>query len=302
MTRVLLTGGAGFLGKNLCEALLASGHHVTLVDRAGRASASGMHCLALTDQTAFAQLLRTAEIESIVHLACGLLPSSDVKAFEREQRDVILPSFSLIEECARMGIRFVLVSSGGTVYGDTSVPRVREDHALAPKNYYGFSKLMLEQYVQFTHRTLGLDYLILRPSNLYGRHQRLHGAQGIIAVALERTLSGEPLEIWGDGSAVRDYLDVRDWSAGVVALLEAGVSNTTLNIGSGVGHSINDVLSLVRHSTGRSLNIHHRPARGIDVRSVVLDTAALGERIVWAPRPLDAGIRDFWSWIGTHGR
>jgi UDP-glucose 4-epimerase len=299
---VLLTGGAGFLGKNLNEALLGSGHTVTVVDRAKRGSVPGLHCVDLAAQATLFDLMRVNRIEVVVHLACGLLPSSDVEAFRREQQEVLAPSFSLMDECARKGIRFVLVSSGGTVYGDLDVPLVREDSALAPKNYYGFSKLALEQYAEFCRRSMGLQHLILRPSNLYGRHQRLRGAQGVVAVALGRAVSGEPLEIWGDGSAVRDYLDVRDWSAGVVALIEAGVTNTTLNIGSGVGHSINQVLSLIRGVTGRELHVLHRPARGIDVRSVVLDVGALGSLISWAPRPLAEGVRDFWRWIEADGR
>ena len=306
MTRVLLTGGAGFLGQNLNEALVAAGHSVTLVDRTERATVPGLHCLPLTHQAALFDLLKAARIEVVVHLACGLLPSSGAEAFLREQHEVMAPSFALMDECARAGIRFLFVSSGGTVYGDTDVARVREDHALAPRNYYGFSKVALEQYAQFSHRSHGLDYLVLRPSNLYGQHQRLHGAQGIVAVALGRASSGEPLEIWGDGNAVRDYLDVRDWSAGVVALLEAlaqsKVRHRTVNIGSGVGHSINEVLALVRETTGRELRVHQRPARGIDVRCVVLDTRALAETIAWAPRPLATGIHDFWRWLETNGR
>jgi UDP-glucose 4-epimerase len=301
MTRVLVTGSAGFLGRNLTAALVAAGHAVTLVDRAGRDAPLGTQALALTDQAALFELLCAQRIEVVVHLACGLLPSSGEEAFAREQHDVIAPSFALMDRCAEAGIRFVLMSSGGTVYGDTDVQRVREEQPLAPKNLYGFSKLVLEQYALLCHRRLGLRYLILRPSNLYGPHQRLGGAQGIVAVAMGRVIGGEPLEVWGDGSAVRDYLDVRDWSAAVVALIAAGVAQRTLNVGSGIGHSINDVLALVRATTGHDLPVQYRPARGLDVRAVVLDTQALAACIPWAPRPLAAGIHDFWQWLSTHG-
>lgn len=300
MTRVLLTGAAGFLGRNLSEAFLASGHPVTLVDRLDRAAMPGLHSLPLSDTASLFALLRTERIDVVVHLACGLLPSSGTEAFTHEQRDVLAPSFALMDECARAGIRFVLFSSGGTVYGDAGLTRVREDHALAPKNLYGFSKVVLEEYARLRHRSDGLPFLIVRPSNPYGPHQRLHGAQGIIAVAMGRAASGEPLEVWGDGSAVRDYVDVRDLCAGVVALIEAGVTGRTLNIGSGMGHSIAEVLDLVRQATGRDLKVLARPARGVDVRAVVLDTSALAATIPWAPRPLAEGIRDFWRWIEAH--
>lgn len=301
MTRILVTGAAGFLGRNLSEALTNAGHAVTLVDRLERSAMPGLHSQPLSDLGSLFALMSERRIEVVVHLACGLLPSSGPEAFLREQQEVLAPSFALIDECARAGIRFVLFSSGGTVYGDASAGPVREEHPLAPKNLYGYSKLLLEEYVRLRHRSDGLQYLVLRPSNPYGPNQRLGGAQGLIAVAMGRAARGEPLEIWGDGSAVRDYVDVRDLCAAVGALVEAGISGRALNVGSGVGHSILEVLRLVREVTGRDLQVRFRPARGIDVRAVVLDTAALGALIPWAPRPLATGMSDFWRWIEAHG-
>lgn len=301
MTRVLITGAAGFLGRNLHEALSLAGHRVCPVDRLDRATMPGLHSLPLTERETLFDLIRAQRIEVVVHLACGLLPSSGPEAFAREQTEVLAPSFALMDECARAGVRFVLFSSGGTVYGDAGPDRVREDHALAPKSLYGFSKVMLEEYARLRHRSDGLPYLVLRPSNPYGPHQRLQGAQGLIAVAMGRALRGEPLEVWGDGGAVRDYVDVRDLCRAVVALIEAGITGRTLNLGSGVGHSIAEVLALVHAVTGRDLQVIRRPARGVDVRTVVLDTSALSAVIPWAPRPLDAGMADFWRWIEAHG-
>ncbi len=303
MSRVLILGGAGFLGRNLRAGFEAAGHAVTVVDRASRAAADMHHCLDLSDQAALSGLMQQQGSEVLVHLTCGLLPSSSAEDFAREQREVIEPSFRLMEHCARAGMRFVLVSSGGTVYGDAGEQRVREDHPLAPKSYYGFSKVMLEAYAQLCHRMHGLQYLLLRPSNPYGRHQRLQGAQGLIAVALGRLLSGQALQVWGDGSVVRDYLDVHDLTGAVVSLVERGIVNQTLNIGSGVGHSLNEVLALVREVTGRPLQVDYRAARGVDVKSIVLDTTALAAAIPWQPRPLRLGLADFCRSLGlAHAR
>lgn len=148
MSRVLILGGAGFLGRNLREGFEAAGHAVVVVDRVGRAATDLHHCMELSDQAPLISLMQQHRSEVLVHLSCGLLPSSRAEDFEREQRDVIEPSFRLMEHCARVGTRFVLVSSGGTVYGDAGEQRVREDHALEPKSYYGFSKVMLEAYAQ----------------------------------------------------------------------------------------------------------------------------------------------------------
>lgn len=297
MKRVLLTGGAGFLGRNFREAFAAAAHEVAVVDRVDRISTHPHHGVALADDERLFGLMHALRTDVVVHLACGLLPSSGAAEFAREQREVIEPTFRLMTHCARIGVRFVLLSSGGTVYGDTIGGRVHEDHPLAPKNYYGFSKVVLEEYARLCHRMNGLQYLILRPSNPYGRHQRMHGAQGLVAVALGRVLSGQPLEIWGDGSSVRDYLDVRDLSAAVVALVNQDIVNCSLNIGSGVGHSINQVLALVREASGRDLQVVRWPERGVDVRSIVLDTTALAATIAWQPRALTVGIQDFYSSI-----
>jgi UDP-glucose 4-epimerase len=297
MKRVLLIGGGGFIGSNLRDAFSAAGHAVAVVDTPGRAAATGCHGIALHDDAALAGLMQTLGTELVVHLACGLLPSSDFAAFEREQQQVLAPSFRLMDHCARRGLRFLLMSSGGTVYGDAGAQPVHEGQPLAPKNLYGLSKLMLEEYARLSHRAHGLQYLVLRPSNPYGRHQRLHGEQGIVAVALGRALRGAiggvPLEIWGDGGAVRDYLDVRDLAAAVLALVDHDVVNTALNIGSGVGHSINEVLAIVREVTGAELPVVYRPPRGVDVRAIVLGTQALAAAISWQPRALRSGIGDF---------
>jgi UDP-glucose 4-epimerase len=242
--------------------------------------------------------MREQGTEVVVHLTCGLLPSSDADDFAHEQRAIIEPSFRLMEQCARLGIRFVLFSSGGTVYGESHGERVREDHLLAPKNYYGLSKVMLESYAQLCQRMHGLRYLLLRPSNPYGRHQRLQGAQGLIAVALGNMLSGRALQVWGDGSAVRDYLDVGDLAAAVVSLIDRGVVDRTFNIGSGVGHSLNEVLAMLREVTGRALPVQYHAARSVDVQSIVLDTSALAAVIPWQPRPLRLGLADFWRSLG----
>lgn len=298
MSRVMLFGGAGFLGRNLQEAFASHGHQVTVVDRDKRASGDGQHCIDLLDQAAIADLMQARHIDTLVHLACGLLPSSTAQDFAREQREIIEPSFRLMEHCARVGTRLVLVSSGGTVYGDCLGQRVREDHHLAPKSYYGFSKVMLEAYAQLCHRLHGLQYLLLRPSNPYGRHQRLQGAQGLIAVSLGSLLKQQPLQVWGDGSAVRDYLEVRDLAFGVVSLVASGIANQTFNIGSGVGHSLNDVLAMVGEITGRQVQVNYLARREADVNSIVLDTLALEVAITWQPRPLRLGLEEFCQSLG----
>jgi UDP-glucose 4-epimerase len=240
-------------------------------------------------------------VDTVVHLASSLLPSSDAKAFQGELTQVIAPTLRVVDACAKASIRFVLFSSGGTVYGDVDASVVGEAHPLRPKSHYGFSKVLLESYVQHVSRSQGLRYLVVRPSNPYGKHQRLRSPQGFIAVALGKLMRGEPLEIWGDGESVRDYIDVRDLADAVATLVCRDVPNATLNVGCGVGHSVNQVLDIIHAVTCQRPEIIRRPSRSTDVQRVVLDTSALSALIEWRPRALDVGIRDFVEHLGYHG-
>jgi UDP-glucose 4-epimerase len=290
---VALLGGAGFIGRNLAEALRLRGHRAIVVDpMTGAAPSPDAFAIALAERSALEDLFARQQVDTVVHLASLLLPSSDAAAFEREMAEVLAPSFALMDSCARASRRFVLFSSGGTVYGDPGPSPAREDQPLAPKSRYGLAKLMLEEHARLAHRQLGLPCLVLRPSNPYGRHQRLNAAQGLVAVALGKALAGAPLEVWGDGEAVRDYLDVRDLADAVVRLVDSGAEGT-FNIGSGVGHSVNEVIELVRRTSGRALEVVRRPARSVDVRRIVLDTSALRSAIDWRPRSLQEGLADF---------
>jgi UDP-glucose 4-epimerase len=296
MKRILMIGGAGFIGANLRETLRRQGDWVgTLDPQAAALLVPESFTVPLHSTEQLEQLLQDNAVDTVIHLASSLLPSSNADAFHRELEQVIQPSLRLIDVCAKAAIRFVMFSSGGTVYGDAGAAAIAENHELAPKSCYGYAKIVMEDYVRLLGRAQGLQYLIVRPSNPYGQHQRLNGAQGFIAVALGKVLSREPLEIWGDGNAIRDYLDVRDLAGAVSALVHGNVGNVTLNVGSGVGHSVNDVLAIIQEATGERVETVQRPARATDVRRIVLNTRALSSLVDWRPRALETGVRDFFT-------
>jgi UDP-glucose 4-epimerase len=301
---VLLVGGAGFIGRNLCETLRRRGHRAIVVDaRLPQPTPPDEYGVALVERAALEDLLHRHEVDAVIHLASTMLPSSPAAQFERELTEVLAPSFTLMDACAAAAVDFVLFSSGGTVYGDPGPRRAGETQPLAPKSRYGLAKVMLEDYARLCHRMSGLRSLVLRPSNPYGRHQRLDGSQGLVAVALGRALSGAPLEVWGDGEGVRDYLDVQDLSRAVVDLLERGIVDATFNVGSGTGHSVNEVIYAVQQVSGRALNVMRRPARDTDVRRIVLDTSALSQAVDWRPLPLLDGLQRFYLELTQgHGR
>lgn len=297
--------GAGFLGTNLALRLAQAGHSVTLCSPSRPAHAPLVETAgvtveqaALKDRERMADLVRRASPDAVLHLASSLIPSSSVEDFLRERESVLSPTWSLAEFLAEQAIKLVFVSSGGTVYGSSSAPLLSEDAFCAPISYYGQAKVETESMVHFLHRTRGLEYLILRPSNPYGRFQNTNGAQGVISVVLGALRDGRGLDVWGDGLAVRDYIHVEDFCGCIEALLAQGVSRRTLNIGSGAGHTLLDVVAKAERVTGRTLPLTFKPARRVDVPRVVLDVTALKELGAWQSRTLDEGLTSYAAELG----
>lgn len=187
---------------------------------------------------------------------------------------------------------------GGTIYGDRKgavIPFTEKD-PMAPISFYGWSKQMMENSILFMNRTQNLKYIIIRPSNPYGKGQNLHGKQGLIAVSLGKILSGEPIQVWGDGSAVRDYIYIDDLGKAVAEVLsDDSIVNETLNIGSGVGYSVNQIIDALRGVVKEDVKVEHISARQQDVSSVVLDTTKLKSLISFNPRVIEEGIEAFYK-------
>ena len=250
----------------------------------------------LNDVEFIKEVIELQGIQIVVHLVSTLIPGSSYEDYKREYKNVIFPTIELMELCAQKGIRFVYFSSGGTVYGNRNdVLPFEESDPMKPISYYGWSKQMMENSIQFMHRTAGLDYLILRPSNPYGHGQNLYGKQGLVAVAIGKLLKNEPIEVWGDGSAVRDYIYVDDLAKIFVKLIEGDVHNMTLNIGSGRGYSVNDVLAFLKIVSGMDLKIVYQNPRPVDVSNMVLDTTMLRSIISYESTPFMDGVRLFYE-------
>lgn len=302
MPNILFIGGAGFIGSNLIKSLYGKDFNITVlepedayIDRLNGLDVN-MVLGSLDDVEFVKSVLEQWNIQIVVHLVSTLIPGSNYEDYKREYKSVIFPSIELMEQCAKKGIRFVYFSSGGTVYGNRNDAwPFTETDTMNPISYYGWSKQMMENSIQFMHRTAGLDYLILRPSNPFGHGQNLYGKQGLVAVAIGKLLKNEIIEVWGDGSSVRDYIYVDDLARIFVKLIERDVHNTTLNIGSGRGYSINDVLAFLKIVSGSDLKIVYRNPRPVDVSNMVLDTTRLKEIISYEITPFMDGVRKFYE-------
>lgn len=305
MKRFLFLGGAGFIGSNIIKAILHCEHcdvQIYVLEpsfaNVSRLDGENVHVFRgeLSDLDFLMSIIETNKIDSVVHLVATIIPGSSFEDYKREYQQVIFPTIELMDFCARKSIKFVYFSSGGTVYGNrTEMTPFKETDAMAPISYYGWSKQMMENSILYVHRTAGLKYLILRPSNPYGHGQNIHAKQGLIAVALGKIFAGEPITVWGDGSNVRDYIYIDDLAKAVIQLLNKDVCNTTLNIGSGVGTSINDIVDTLKKVVAEDVKVDYLPSRSVDVSHMILDNSRLKKYVDVDFTLLQDGITMFYN-------
>lgn len=300
MNNILFIGGGGFIGSNLIRISSGCRIHVLEPEAANVSRLDGvdvtMHRCALSNTDKIRNIIENNDIRIVVHLVSTLIPGSTYEDYKREFQNVIFPSIELMEICASKHVKFVYFSSGGTIYGNRNdTMPFREENPMAPISYYGWSKQMMENSILFKHRTAGLKYLILRPSNPYGHGQNIHARQGLVAVAIGRILKGLPVEVWGDGSAIRDYIYIDDLARIFCQLMESGVSNVTLNLGSGRGYSVNDVLAFLKIVSGVDFKIEYKNPRPVDVSNMVLDVDILKKYVDIDFTPFMDGVKVFYN-------
>lgn len=178
-----------------------------------------------------------------------------------------------------------------------SVP-IAESEPTLPISSYGIHKLIIEKYLHLFHALYGLDYRVLRPPNVYGPRQRLDTAQGAVAVFLDRALRNQPIQIWGDGGIVRDYVYVEDAVQGFVKALAFEGEQRIFNLGSGSGLSLKALVAAIERLLGRPVAVEHLPPRPVDVPVNVLDAALAGRHLGWrASTPFDEGLRRTCDWL-----
>lgn len=300
---ILFIGGAGFIGSSLVKRFLSNEKYKVFVIEPEFANVSRLDGLdvnifrmALDNVDGVEHILVSNKINVVVHLVSTLIPGSGYDDFNNEFKNMIFPSIKLMEICAKENVKFVYFSSGGTIYGNRSTmqPFVETDE-MAPISYYGWSKQMMENSILFKNRTENLRYLIVRPSNPYGHGQNLHGKQGLVAVAIGKILEDKPVEVWGDGSAIRDYIYIDDLAKVFYQLIDKDVYNETVNLGSGRGYSVNDILAFLKIITKKDFKIVYENARPMDVSNMVLDTKKMKRLSQVELTPMLDGISTFYN-------
>ncbi len=311
--RALVTGGAGFIGSHVAEALASDGYDVTVLDdlssgrRANVASGIRLEELDIRSPEA-AGLVRTGGFAVVCHLAAQIDVRKSVADPVADASRNILGSLNILEAArqAPKPPRVVFSSTGGAIYGDFAEPPSDEGESKDPESPYGIAKLATEYYLAYYGRVHRMDVVSLRYANVFGPRQDPHGEAGVVAIFCQRLLGGTPLTVFGDGRQTRDYVFVGDVAranvlAAGAALPAAGrLDERAFNIGTGVPTSVLELAASLQRVAGSGTKIEHAAARpGEQQRSFVSIAKALSV-LKWAPKvALDAGLRTTFDWFRT---
>lgn len=288
------------MGSHLCIALIRLGHGVRVFER--MAAPRGNESL----EWVVGDLARPEQIDAAVagcdivfHLASTTLPHTSNDDPAQDVHSNVEGTIALLDAMCRHRVgKIVFVSSGGTVYGIPQSIPITEQHPTDPVCSYGIAKLAIEKYLHLYRVLHGVDYCVLRLANLYGELQRSDRAQGAVAVFLHHVVHGKTLEIWGDGSVVRDYIHVGDAVDALTAAAFTEVPSHIYNIGSGHGTSLLELIATIATVTGLRPSIEFKPSRPFDVPISVLDISRARAELGWYPRvSMNDGLRRTLDWL-----
>lgn len=297
-------GGAGFLGINLGKALVREGHRVRIFDRTASINRlRGMGCTefewAVGDFTNIEDVNNAiGECEIIFHLVSTTLPKSSNLNPANDIETNVISTIRMLDTARKKNVRMVLfASSGGTIYGIPNKIPVSETDPTEPVCSYAIGKLTIEKYLHLYSVLYGLEYRILRISNPYGEEQPPDGEQGAIAVFLARALKNQIIDVWGDGSVVRDFVYVGDVAKAFLKAMSYRGSHRLFNIGAGEGKSINELLSAIELLLGKNVKRNYLASREFDVPVNMLDISRARSELGWHPdTPLSEGLKETLKW------
>ncbi len=288
--KCLILGGGGFIGSHLSDKLLKNGYAVRIFERLGLKKYRTF--LPSEDIEWFeGDFLNIDDLERAVigcdfiyHLISTTLPKSSNDNPIYDVQTNVLGTLNLLQLLRKIKItKIIFLSSGGTIYGIPETIPILENHPLRPLCSYGITKLTIEKYLHLYNKLYDLPYCVLRFANPYGERQPISGAQGVVSVFLHKAMKGEIIEIWGDGSVVRDYIYIEDAVNAMLRVLECDCDKHVFNIGSGEGHNLNDILIEIETLLGCPVKRTYLQGRPLDVPVNVLDISRAKHFLQWFP-------------------
>lgn len=301
--KILVTGGAGFIGSHIVDALIAQGHEVAVMDNliTGRkenlnAQAKFYH-VDIRDQE-IENIFQRERFEVVYHQAAQMDVRKSVADPRYDAEVNILGTLNLLQQAQKTGVKkFIFASTGGAIYGEQVQFPAGEEHPTWPASPYGITKLACEKYIVFFGQNYGINYALLRYANVYGPRQSPHGEAGVVAIFTSRMLSGEQPVINGDGKQTRDYVYVGDVVAANLRALDYP-QNDYFNVGTGIETDVNELFRILNRATGNRMKELHGAAKaGEQLRSVLsYDKAA--RLLDWRPKvALEQGLTQTVQWF-----
>ena len=311
--RVLVTGGAGFIGSHVADLFLEHDYDVHILDNL----ATGKRVNVPLDATFHELDIGSAEAQRLVvserfDVVCHLAAQIDVRrsvgdpVFDATVN--ILGTLNLLEGVRASGAttRFIFSSTGGAIYGDYTTPPSKEDVAKEPEAPYGIGKLAAEHYLAYFARVHGVDTVALRYANVYGPRQDPHGEAGVVAIFCGRALRGQALTVFGDGEQTRDYVYVADVARANLLAAEAQLPPLTrldtrsFNIGTGIPTTVLALAESIGRAAGSELTVKHAPARPGEQQQSFLTAAKAKRQLGWRPEmELDRGLAETYRWFAA---
>lgn len=305
MNNVVVIGANGFIGSHLVDALAQkNSYKVTAFDRFSSNNfnfdSKNVNILRgdFLNRTSLEEAVKGQDL--VFHFLSTTTPATAQSDPTLDIRTNVIQSVELLEACVKHGVKHVyFASTGGAIYGLQHQEMFREVDQTLPVSPYAIGKLCIENYLRFFNLVHGLNSTILRISNPYGPRQKTNQKQGFIAIALNQMLQNQPVIRFGDGSMIRDFIYVDDVVSMILRMVEGPISHDIYNIGSGVGHSVNEVLETMRLITGREIQLDTQPIPGSYVDRVVLDNSRYFDE--FGPMQLtdlEVGIRRTYDFLG----
>ena len=296
--RILVTGGAGFIGSHVVDAYVAAGHEVAVIDNFSTGSETNLNPQArvfridVRDQPEVERAFAAFRPEIVNHHAAQAEVPKSVADPAFDASVNLIGGINLLKAAVDHTVRkFIFISTGGALYGEPDVVPADEDHPVRPLSPYGTSKFCFEQYLGTFNRTYGLNFTVLRYANIYGARQDFQSEEGrVVAIFASRMLESRQLTIDGDGEQSRDMLHVGDAATANLAALDRGTGGT-YHVSTGVAVSVNELYRKLAILTGYKLEPQHGPRRKGDVYRIALDNARALRDLQWEPRiSLEEGL------------
>ena len=280
--KILLLGGSGFIGSQLARKLIAAKHTITIIGHEKVFSLPGAEYkqLDFIKCTNFDDCIKNVDV--VIHMVSTIIPSDNLQVVNQEIANNVFPTTYLLESASKLKKKIIFISSGGTVYGETTGKNSESDPT-NPICNYGISKLLIEKYLHLYNHFYNLDYRTIRLSNPYSETIYHGKKQGVIPIIIENIINDNPIEIWGKNQ-VRDFIHIDDVVDGIISVIDYDGKERTFNIGSGVGHTVEDIIAIASQKLNKKPTLKFSSSRKCDVEHNVLDISLIKHKTGWKPK------------------